>query len=51
MFEEKKVDQKLFGPNCRQEIPDIVDADFPSSLSTEASIEVTRFTLKRYGII
>lgn len=42
---------ELFGENCRQEIPDIVDADFPSSLSTNTSVEVTRFILKKHGII
>ena len=42
---------ELFGPGCRDEISGIVDEDFPRSLSTAASIEVTRFTLERHGII
>jgi D-psicose/D-tagatose/L-ribulose 3-epimerase len=42
---------ELFGPDCRKEMPGIVDANFPRALSVPTSLEVTRWCLERHGIV
>jgi D-psicose/D-tagatose/L-ribulose 3-epimerase len=42
---------ELFGPDCRKEMPGIVDPNFPSALSVPTSLEVTRWCLERHGIV